>query len=159
MHSKPEPLLGLMLSLSFCWIEKLRLKRISTPVAIHYRSTDISWVWEAFGPLSSVTDRRRLSRPKPPPSSRRKFASRGRAAAPPHSNICSTIYIDSMILRSGQTGYRVATDFSAARGPSATSRKVYFYVFCCAIVLPREDIFVSRWFIFRMISYMKAFIM
>ena len=45
--------------------------------------------WRPLGPLPSVTHThgQRLSRPKPPPPSRRKFSSRGRAAAPPHSNI------------------------------------------------------------------------
>ena len=42
-------------------------------------------VLEHFGP-NHERDRRRLSRPSRPRPSRRKFASRGRAAAPPHSN-------------------------------------------------------------------------
>ena len=54
IHSKPDPLLGPVHSLSFCLICNFSPQNDFNNVAIHYRSNDISWVWEAFGALSSV---------------------------------------------------------------------------------------------------------
>ena len=74
------------------WIQRkyFASKEIINFSRIEHVFEGIGPFWRLLGPLPSVTDGRtdgrRLSRPKPPPPSRRKFSSRGRAAAPPHSN-------------------------------------------------------------------------